>query len=166
MPPHKRVKAPAQTAASYATDARVDLVESRMATMKSEFETEIRALRAEFYEQKCDKASAAETTFNGATRDTLEKAEALEKHAKTVAMTAESLATTEADFFKTCSTARKKHRGTRTSSQRSYASTAPPSAPHSKNRAAQKNKKEGETSTRALSSTREARGCSFFQHIR
>jgi hypothetical protein len=58
-PPHKSVKAPAQTAVSYATDARVDLVESRMATMKNEFETEIRALRAEVYEQKCDDAHAA-----------------------------------------------------------------------------------------------------------
>ena len=58
-PPNKSVKAPAQTAVSYATDARVDLVESRMATMKNEFETEIRALRAEVYEQKCDDAHAA-----------------------------------------------------------------------------------------------------------
>ena len=33
--------------------------------------------------------------------DTLEKAEAMEKHAKTVTMRAESLATTEADFFNT-----------------------------------------------------------------
>ena len=40
-------------------------------------------------------------TFNGTNRNTLENTEALEKRVKTVAMRAESLATTEADFFKT-----------------------------------------------------------------
>ena len=48
------------------------------------------------YEQKCDEAAEAETKFNGTIMDTLEKAEAPEKHVKTVTMRA-----TEADFFKT-----------------------------------------------------------------
>ena len=46
-------------------------------------------------------AAEAETIFDGATKDTLRKAEALEKHVKTVTMRSESLATTEANFFKT-----------------------------------------------------------------
>ena len=46
-------------------------------------------------------AAEAKTIFNGAIKDTLEKAEALEKHVKTVTMRAEPLATTEAEFFKT-----------------------------------------------------------------
>ena len=50
------------------------------------------------YEQKCEEA---ETMFNGTIKDTLEKAEVPEKHVKTVPMRAESLATTEADLFKT-----------------------------------------------------------------
>ena len=52
-------------------------------------------------EQKCQDAAEAETIFNGAINDTLEKNKALEKHVRTVTMRAESLATREADFFKT-----------------------------------------------------------------
>ena len=58
------------------------------------------------YEQKCQDAAEAETIYNEAIKDTLEKTEALEKHFKTVTVRAESLATTEAEFFKTL--ARKK----------------------------------------------------------
>ena len=43
----------------------------------------------------------AEISFNDTTEDTIENAESLEKHVKTVAMRAESLAATEADLFKT-----------------------------------------------------------------
>ena len=43
----------------------------------------------------------AETMFNDTIKDTLEKADPLEIHVKTVTMRAESLATTDADFFKT-----------------------------------------------------------------
>ena len=39
--------------------------------------------------------------FNGTVKDTFGKAEALQKQVKTVTMRAESLATTEAAFFKT-----------------------------------------------------------------
>ena len=37
-------------------------------------------------EQKCDEALEAGTMFNGAMKDTLEKAEALEKYAETVTL--------------------------------------------------------------------------------
>ena len=53
------------------------------------------------YEEKCQEAAEAETIFNGTTKDTRAKTEALEKHVKTVTMRAEALATTDADFFKT-----------------------------------------------------------------
>ena len=43
----------------------------------------------------------AQTKLNDTIKVTLEKAEALEKHVKTVTMRAESLATTDGDFFKT-----------------------------------------------------------------
>ena len=52
-------------------------------------------------EQKCDEASVAQTMFNDTFKVTLEKAEALERHVKTVTMRAESLATTDGDFFYT-----------------------------------------------------------------
>ena len=52
------------------------------------------------FEQNCDEASVAETLFIGTTKDTLEEAEALERHVKTVTMRAEWLATTDVDFFK------------------------------------------------------------------
>ena len=39
--------------------------------------------------------------FNETVEDTLEEAEALERHVKTVTMRVESLETTDADFFKT-----------------------------------------------------------------
>ena len=42
----------------------------------------------------------AETIYSEAIKDTLQKTEALEKHGMTVTMRAESLATTQADFFK------------------------------------------------------------------
>ena len=50
--------------------------------------------------KKCQETAEAKTIFNGTIKDTLAKTEALEKHVKTVTMRAESLATTEADFFK------------------------------------------------------------------
>ena len=53
------------------------------------------------YEQKCEEASETEAIHSAAIKDTPEKTEALEKHVKTLSMTAESLATTEADFLKT-----------------------------------------------------------------
>ena len=46
-------------------------------------------------------ATEAEETHHDATRRTLEKTEALEKHVKTVTMRADSLMTTDADFFQT-----------------------------------------------------------------
>ena len=49
--------------------------------------------------QRCQEAAEAETIYSGLIKDTLEEAEALQKHVKTVTMRAESLATTEADFF-------------------------------------------------------------------
>ena len=51
--------------------------------------------------ENVEEAAEAETIFNDATKNTLEKTEALEKHVKTVTMRAEFLATTEADFFQT-----------------------------------------------------------------
>ena len=50
--------------------------------------------------KKCQETAEAETIFNGTIKDTLAKTEALEKHVKTVNIRVESLATTEADFFK------------------------------------------------------------------
>ena len=50
------------------------------------------------YEHNCEEAAEPETKFNGSVKDTLEKAEALEKHVKKVSTKAEF---TEADFFKT-----------------------------------------------------------------
>ena len=52
-------------------------------------------------DQKCQDAAEAETIYNDAIKNSLEKPDALEKHVKTVTMRPESLATTEADFFKT-----------------------------------------------------------------
>ena len=46
-------------------------------------------------------AAAAEEIYHDAISRTLEKTEALEKHVKTVTMRADSLVTTEADFFHT-----------------------------------------------------------------
>ena len=45
------------------------------------------------FEQKCDEASVAETLFTGTRKDTLQKAEALERLVKTVTMREECLAT-------------------------------------------------------------------------
>ena len=49
--------------------------------------------------QTCQDTAESATIFNDATKNTFEKTEALEKHVMTVTMRAESLATTEADFF-------------------------------------------------------------------
>ena len=46
------------------------------------------------------KLPEAETIYSEAIKDTLQKTEAIEKHVKTVTLRAESLASTEADFFK------------------------------------------------------------------
>ena len=67
------------------------------ATQARELQEEARRL----YELKCQEAAEAETVCNEAIKDTLEETEALEKRVKTVTMRAESLATTEADFFQT-----------------------------------------------------------------
>ena len=75
-------------AAQEATDA---------ATQAREWQEEAKRL----YGQKCQKATEAEAENNEAIKGTLEKTEALEKRVKTVTMGAESLATTEADFFQT-----------------------------------------------------------------
>ena len=53
------------------------------------------------YDQKFAEAAEAEETYHNATKRTLEKTEALERHVKTVTMTADSLAFNEADFFQT-----------------------------------------------------------------
>ena len=63
-----------------------------------------RALQDEakrLYKQKCQDVMKAEAAHNEAIKRTLEMTEALEKRLKTVTMRAESLATTEGDFFKT-----------------------------------------------------------------
>ena len=52
------------------------------------------------YEHKWDEASVDETLFIDTIKDTLEKAEAVERHVKTVTIRALCLATTEANFFK------------------------------------------------------------------
>ena len=51
--------------------------------------------------QKFAEAAEVEETYHDAIRRTLEKTEALERHVKTVTMRADSLVTTEADFFQT-----------------------------------------------------------------
>ena len=53
------------------------------------------------YDLKYAEAAEAEDTYHAAIRCTLERTEALEKHVKTVTMRAESLVSTEADFFQT-----------------------------------------------------------------
>ena len=53
------------------------------------------------YDQKFVEATEAEETYHDVIRRTLEKTEVLEKHVKTVTMRADSLVTTEADFFQT-----------------------------------------------------------------
>ena len=53
------------------------------------------------YDQKFAEAAEAEETYHDAIRHTLEKTEALERHVKTMTMRADSLVTTEADFFQT-----------------------------------------------------------------
>ena len=54
-----------------------------------------------FHEEKCQETAEAEMIFNGTIKKALlQKTEALEKYVKTVTMRAETLATTEADFFK------------------------------------------------------------------
>ena len=84
------------------------------ATQARERQAETRRL----YEQTCQVASESETIY-GAIKDALEKSEAFGKHVKTVAMRKESVATTEADFFKTFLDRQEEtHRGTSTSSQR------------------------------------------------
>ena len=52
--------------------------------------------------------------FNDTIKDTLERADALERHVMTVTMRAESLATTDADFFKTLVNRQEKPRTTLT----------------------------------------------------
>ena len=53
------------------------------------------------YDQKFVEATEAEETYHDAIKRTVEKTEVLEKHVKTVTMRADSLVTTEADFFQT-----------------------------------------------------------------
>ena len=51
--------------------------------------------------KKCDEASVAEAMFDDTMKDTLEKSEGHERRMKTATMLVESLATTDAGFFKT-----------------------------------------------------------------
>ena len=51
------------------------------------------------YDQKIAEAADTEEIYQDASKRTLEKTEALEKHVKTVTMRADSLAATEGDFF-------------------------------------------------------------------
>ena len=51
------------------------------------------------YDQKFAEAAEAEDAYHASIKRTLERTEALEKHVKTVTMRADSLVTTEADFF-------------------------------------------------------------------
>ena len=67
------------------------------ATQAREWQTVTKRLN----EQKMPEATEAKTIYSEAIKHTLEKNEALEKHVMTVTMRATSLATTEADFFKT-----------------------------------------------------------------
>ena len=60
----------------------------------------VKKKRGFFTSKKSQETAEAETIFNGTIKDTLAKTEALEKHVKTVNIRVESLATTEADFFK------------------------------------------------------------------
>ena len=53
------------------------------------------------YDQKFAEAAEAEEAYHSAIRRTPEKTETLERHVKTVTMRADSLVTTEADFFQT-----------------------------------------------------------------
>ena len=63
--------------------------------------TQARGRQEEVTSRSATKAAEAETMFDGTTKNTLVTAQALEIHAKTVTIRAESLATTDADFFKT-----------------------------------------------------------------
>ena len=60
----------------------------------------VKKKRCLFTSKKCQETAEAETIFNGTIKDTLAKNEVPEKYVKTVTMRVESLATTEADFFK------------------------------------------------------------------
>ena len=102
------------------------------------------------YQQKWDEASGAETMFNDTTKD-LEKAETLERRAKTVTMRTESLMTTEADVFKTLldRPEEAKKQVNEPSAQLKQQNTTIRST-HWKSRSAEQDKEE-ETSTRALS---------------
>ena len=53
------------------------------------------------YDQKFAEAAEAEETYHNAIKRTLEKTEVLERHVLTVTKRADSLVTTEADFFQT-----------------------------------------------------------------
>ena len=84
-----------------------------------------------------------ETMFNDTIKGTLEKAEALEKHVKTVTMRAECLATTEADFFKTLLDRQEeaqRHRNELTAQLQ--ANKTPPPTPHSDICAAQEERRQ------------------------
>ena len=53
------------------------------------------------YDQKFAEAAVAEETYHDASRRTLEKTEAHQKHVQTVTMRSDSLAFNETDFFQT-----------------------------------------------------------------
>ena len=53
------------------------------------------------YDKKYAEAAEAEETYHASIRRTLERTEALEKHVKTVTRRADTMVTTEADFFQT-----------------------------------------------------------------
>ena len=68
------------------------------ATQAREWQAEPRRL---FWLKNAEKPTEADTRYSDAIEDTHEKTEALEQHVKTVTVRAESLATTEANFFRT-----------------------------------------------------------------
>ena len=83
------------------SDERVTTAKGHFAYEALEAFTQARDRQEEarrFHEHNCEEAGEPETKFNGTVKDTLEKAEALEKHVKKVSTRAE---VTEADFFKT-----------------------------------------------------------------
>ena len=82
------------------------------------------------YDQKFAEAAEAEDTYHASIRRTLERTEALEKHVKTVTMRADTLVTTEADFFQTLSTAMRRPSGNSTPSMANCASPVPLNGDH------------------------------------
>ena len=111
-----------------------------------------------FLSKKCQEAAEAETIYREAIKDTLQKIEALKKHVKPVTMRTESLATTEADYFKNTP---RPSTGNAKALERTLLPICATTFPHSKNRAAQTR-----TSTRTHLSGHKVVGPILFQHVR